>query len=142
MRISDWSSDVCSSDLLADEAGRQRNAGQRQQHRGQDRREIRTAPEQAAIIVDRIGIAFSHRTGTERDDAERADRGDDVGQQVSPDRLDRKRPAGDQRHHAITEMRDRRIRSEEHTSELQSLMRISYAVFSLKKNNNIYDPLN
>src|SRR3546814_3987038 len=27
------------------------------------------------------------------------------------------------------------IRSEEHTSELQSLMRISYAVFCLKKNN-------
>src|SRR3546814_8542446 len=36
----------------------------------------------------------------------------------------------------------RTIRSEEHTSELQSLMRISYAVFCLKKkkkkNNNIY----
>src|SRR3546814_14923516 len=30
---------------------------------------------------------------------------------------------------------DRRIRSEEHTSELQSLMRISYAVFCLKKKN-------
>src|SRR3546814_10879239 len=29
--------------------------------------------------------------------------------------------------------RDRQIRSEEHTSELQSLMRISYAVFCLKK---------
>src|SRR3546814_6658488 len=29
-------------------------------------------------------------------------------------------------------------RSEEHTSELQSLMRISYAVFCLKKTNNIY----
>src|SRR3546814_11401277 len=29
-----------------------------------------------------------------------------------------------------------RIRSEEHTSELQSLMRISYAVFCLKKNKN------
>src|SRR3546814_3414035 len=29
---------------------------------------------------------------------------------------------------------DRRGRSEEHTSELQSLMRISYAVFCLKKN--------
>src|SRR3546814_9272149 len=28
-------------------------------------------------------------------------------------------------------------KSEEHTSELQSLMRISYAVFCLKKNNNI-----
>src|SRR3546814_1322900 len=30
-------------------------------------------------------------------------------------------------------MRRHRIRSEEHTSELQSLMRISYAVFCLKK---------
>src|SRR3546814_20763688 len=29
--------------------------------------------------------------------------------------------------------RDGRLRSEEHTSELQSLMRISYAVFCLKK---------
>src|SRR3546814_5523685 len=29
------------------------------------------------------------------------------------------------------------VRSEEHTSELQSLMRISYAVFCLKKNNDI-----
>src|SRR3546814_8900293 len=29
----------------------------------------------------------------------------------------------------------RGVRSEEHTSELQSLMRISYAVFSLKKKN-------
>src|SRR3546814_1802672 len=31
-----------------------------------------------------------------------------------------------------------RPRSEEHTSELQSLMRISYAVFCLKKKNNTY----
>src|SRR3546814_2277924 len=31
--------------------------------------------------------------------------------------------------------RVRNFRSEEHTSELQSLMRISYAVFCLKKNN-------
>src|SRR3546814_10455843 len=30
-------------------------------------------------------------------------------------------------------------RSEEHTSELQSLMRISYAVFCLKKKNDKYD---
>src|SRR3546814_8304498 len=30
------------------------------------------------------------------------------------------------------------LRSEEHTSELQSLMRISYAVFCLKKKNYIY----
>src|SRR3546814_6475489 len=32
----------------------------------------------------------------------------------------------------------RPVRSEEHTSELQSLMRISYAVFCLKKNNKFY----
>src|SRR3546814_5212099 len=33
-----------------------------------------------------------------------------------------------------------RMRSEEHTSELQSLMRISYAVFCLKKNKNSKRP--
>src|SRR3546814_5815704 len=40
----------------------------------------------------------------------------------------------------IAELRDPQ-RSEEHTSELQSLMRISYAVFCLKKNiNTNYTP--
>src|SRR3546814_6326703 len=34
------------------------------------------------------------------------------------------------------DFRDVGARSEEHTSELQSLMRISYAVFCLKKKNN------
>src|SRR3546814_8833858 len=34
------------------------------------------------------------------------------------------------------------LRSEEHTSELQSLMRISYAVFCLKKKNNTYSCTN
>src|SRR3546814_5354823 len=33
---------------------------------------------------------------------------------------------------------NRRLRSEEHTSGLQSLMRISYAVFCLKKKTNKY----
>src|SRR3546814_6364088 len=33
---------------------------------------------------------------------------------------------------------DHQARSEEHTSELQSLMRISYAVFCLKKKNKTY----
>src|SRR3546814_6490340 len=37
---------------------------------------------------------------------------------------------------SATPLRDRR-RSEEHTSELQSLMRNSYAVFCLKKKNKI-----
>src|SRR3546814_6217669 len=36
--------------------------------------------------------------------------------------------------------RNRITRSEEHTSELQSLMRISYAVFSLKKKKTLYHP--
>src|SRR3546814_3408582 len=43
-------------------------------------------------------------------------------QRVAPDALDDEELA---------------MRSEEHTSELQSLMRISYAVFRLKKKNNI-----
>src|SRR3546814_6560245 len=37
---------------------------------------------------------------------------------------------------ADAERENRRERSEEHTSELQSLMRISYAVFCLKKKKN------
>src|SRR3546814_3448661 len=35
--------------------------------------------------------------------------------------------------HGVRAGQDRAARSEEHTSELQSLMRISYAVFCLKK---------
>src|SRR3546814_1780072 len=45
----------------------------------------------------------------------------------------------------VTEAEGRRTaavtRSEEHTSELQSLMRISYAVFCLKKKNKTYDKI-
>src|SRR3546814_10779646 len=37
------------------------------------------------------------------------------------------------------EVTRRRIRSEEHTSELQSLMRISYAVFCLKKKKELHN---
>src|SRR3546814_10532226 len=38
---------------------------------------------------------------------------------------------------AVHSMKDVETRSEEHTSELQSLMRLSYAVFCLKKKNTI-----
>src|SRR3546814_9619516 len=38
--------------------------------------------------------------------------------------------------HGDAHLLQRKKRSEEHTSELQSLMRISYAVFCLKKKNN------
>src|SRR3546814_1758730 len=40
-------------------------------------------------------------------------------------------------HHAGQQARPHHRRSEEHTSELQSLMRISYAVFCLKKKKTI-----
>src|SRR3546814_5667900 len=86
MRISDWSSDVCSSDLPSaddDAADRPGRAG---------REDPRTGPED-----ERGGRALAWPVGR---DAECG--------------------AG---------------RSEEHTSELQSLMRISYAVFCLKKKN-------
>src|SRR3546814_10542155 len=46
--------------------------------------------------------------------------------------------------HIAAELRgngDAPLRSEEHTSELQSLMRISYAVFCLKKKNQINDEM-
>src|SRR3546814_2932548 len=54
--------------------------------------------------------------------SEAADCGDDIGPKLLP-------YAGDENLDRV------RIRSEEHTSELQSLMRISYAVFCLKKKN-------
>src|SRR3546814_8824706 len=52
----------------------------------------------------------------------------DAGRRGHPAGLPDRAAQGGQRHAA-------RDRSEEHTSELQSLMRISYAVFCLKKKN-------
>src|SRR3546814_3110192 len=98
MRISDWSSDVCSSDLV----------GPRIEHTGDVARpRMRLAvigePEAAMRIEDDVVGATQRRAGG-----------------LGVERLDR--TAG-----------DIDARSEEHTSELQSLMRISYAVFCLKK---------
>src|SRR3546814_1420936 len=45
-------------------------------------------------------------------------------------------------HNAAYDFNDELIRSEEHTSELQSLMRISYADFCLKKKKNDKDTIN
>src|SRR3546814_3177453 len=120
MRISDWSSDVCSSDLARPDI-RQNNPA------------LWTP---AGVTTDGSGqaaIFFIHPTSyLERskwnaplDDKESADRArlfiqgqasafNNAGQIWAP------------RYRQAT-------RSEEHTSELQSLMRISYAVFCLKK---------
>src|SRR3546814_3676413 len=114
MRISDWSSDVCSSDLIA-LARTQRPAGStndRHVKRGKtDRREgeIRGSSP-CRRSDDREPGAFS-RQGFKM-----------LGQSAD-------------REVAVHALRPR-FRSEEHTSELQSLMRISYAVFCLKKKNN------
>src|SRR3546814_1495136 len=45
---------------------------------------------------------------------------------------------GGERNHPARAALVRIVRSEEHTSELQSLMRISYAVFCLKKKNKTH----
>src|SRR3546814_3226115 len=49
------------------------------------------------------------------------------------------RQAGARPHLHLIAFRDGHGRSEEHTSELQSLMRISYAVFCLKKKKKKYN---
>src|SRR3546814_5369348 len=119
MRISDWSSDVCSSDLGLIE-GRA------------DRRLL--------CIVEQLGIDCAPSAIDEpiefcacgRHQPETVKRG--AGRKTRGDLLFELRPvpARDHRH-----IRDgEQSRSEEHTSELQSLMRNSYAVFCLKKKKN------
>src|SRR3546814_10609271 len=101
LRISDWSSDVCSSDLGA------------------------LAPRHGLAIAERFEaqiVAVAAAIQAETEEHRRAE--------------DRRRLPRRQREPrgVPQERRDsRRFRSEEHTSELQSLMRISYAVFCLKK---------
>src|SRR3546814_5088434 len=117
MRISYWSSDVCSSYLvlhLVQEAGLflactyQRLERAQTVPQGRDRRRRRP-------------FGISRRQCRGRDDAEAFWRS---GRLV---RRDGRRSC------QISRRTRRQTRSEEHTSELQSLMRISYAVFCLKK---------
>src|SRR3546814_8310993 len=105
MRISDWSSDVCSSDL-------------------------RIIGDEAAVIAPVRGIdghiGYSRRI-------ELAD-----GQALATHFFRQERQC---RLHPVLDVDDCLVgieRSEEHTSELQSLMRISYAVFCLKKKKKKY----
>src|SRR3546814_5494102 len=113
MRISDWSSDVCSSDL------------------GVERREA-----DAAAAYDRDGLARRHLARVEDRPRARRHRAADhrgaVEWHVGVDRD--ARMFVDE--HRFGKGRKVEHRSEEHTSELQSLMRISYAVFCLKKKKN------
>src|SRR3546814_6181095 len=115
MRISDWSSDVCSSDLVA------------KIHPGSFRLDEH--------LRERGGIAEAEVEPLPRDRKDAVRRITDQRQQfggdrrgvVEAERIARARLEGRQR--------AEETRSEEHTSELQSLMRIAYDVFCLKKTN-------
>src|SRR3546814_2954940 len=120
MRISDWSSDVCSSDLPTAPLLRGPWAVPPRSCRHEQADRLR-------------GDAL-----TATDEAQRF-----AGRGLDADRVDvDTKVLRDQRAHRIgmrTDLRpladhgDVGVRSEEHPSELQSLMRISYAVFCLKK---------
>src|SRR3546814_4342484 len=128
MRISDWSSDVCSSDLcscvcdVVPQSGRGPPglgllcASRQRQRQLLDR--VRCHRRQMRDLLDRnrqLDLADAAHEFTRGDlDLHARERGADAAM------------------HADTESDvAREIRSEEHTSELQSLMRIPYAVFCL-----------
>src|SRR3546814_1158782 len=100
MRISDWSSDVCSSDLVGDIVVTARRVSE----------SLQTTP-----------VAVTAVTG----DALVARGVSDVSaiQQIAPNVTFNPTASNSGSSNAAV------VRSEEHTSELQSLMRISYAVF-------------
>src|SRR3546814_10701664 len=120
MRISDWSSDVCSSDLANRLAGGGDDALDHRVGLGVHRRSIQRLvavgdAQEAGALLEGLLAKPRHF------------------QQVAaaPDRA-----VGVAVHDDVAGHRRRQPghpRSEEHTSELQSLMRISYAVFCLNK---------
>src|SRR3546814_6494972 len=103
MRISDWSSYVCSSDL--------RGLGDR----------VNALPQTRLQAID-AGDVDDHATAIGLHLLRGQRRQFEVTPQIDLHGL------VDHRHRGLGDRR-----SEEHTSELQSLMRISYAVFCLKK---------
>src|SRR3546814_6459149 len=111
MRISDWSSDVCSSDLLTKDElvkvhGICGNVLHARNPFGKPIDHESFAKDIAGWIEKVIRLLNSHEIKLIGDD-----------------------------HIYVVNMKEHgRDRSEEHTSELQSLMRISYAVFCLKQN--------
>src|SRR3546814_6488790 len=126
MRISDWSSDVCSSDLREDRlalvplnfpSGRTAICHLRRL------REVDRANRtgQRAAIGAAIGNRRARLIGPRARRSRKI-----IARRAIIDRGSRRRR--DDRARRTVERR-----SEEHTSELQSLMRISYAVFCLKK---------
>src|SRR3546814_3662752 len=125
MRTSDWSSDVCSSDLLADD-------------------HVLAIDRNAAELLLVAGVAHAVRGGAGAQHGQRGVRAEaehlrvaDAGLLADTDRHAGVGVAAVDAGNILLVQVDAvggvGGRSEEHTSELQSLMRISYAVFCLKK---------
>src|SRR3546814_8015483 len=130
MRISDWSSDVCSSDLTNVGGGRWPRCPKRCRRRTatQSRRRARAADArlQPPMKVSNSSFTFSTTMTDAITQASDASHGAITKRPIFS-RSVTKRTSG------ITANGSCIDRSEEHTAELQSLMRQSYAVFCLKK---------
>src|SRR3546814_5698694 len=123
MRISDWSSDVCSSDLR--KAASALNRPPVEVVRRSHKADAKHGEADLAEIAVRNADARRHKADSGA--AHRCGKQPVVAQITAP-----QRPGGKDDRNAKADLMDKR-RSEEHTSELQSLMRISSAVFCLKK---------
>src|SRR3546814_4984575 len=119
MRISDWSSDVCSSDLVS---------AVQPTWLGTSRRTIHESPASGCSTGSPIGGGGSALRACERHCVDRHGNGRDWRGGCSAACVRKNRRA-----RRTSPSSAIGPRSEEHTSELQSLMRISYAVFCLKK---------
>src|SRR3546814_10884677 len=132
MRISDWSSDVCSSDLIHAEPSEeplQYQINSITQGATCTTRQPNDSPPAQPTEAQEIAGIDRHSHPLHAPARLSNGRGDHIFA------VGRRRCRHDQ--HKIRLRRVREQRSEEHTSELQSLMRISYAVFCLKKKKNI-----
>src|SRR3546814_1055665 len=119
MRISDWSSDVCSSDLQFVLGCRLAGSGGRR-------------IDHLDIDAVRPGERFLE-AGAQRSEAVEADAGGQRRLQRRGERVGIEgRADGEAQRLLHLAQEAGRLRSEEHTSELQSLMRTSYAGFCLK----------
>src|SRR3546814_3998343 len=124
MRISDWSSDVCSSDLGSHHLREQDHAGLGGAV-GPEHREALLAGLARHVADAPADLGVDHALGRGLGDEPRAG-------EVHVEHL-AELVGGNADQRSDAEAHAAAPRSEEQTSELQSLMRISYAVFCLKK---------
>src|SRR3546814_7941457 len=139
MRISDWSSDVCSSDLVPDTHASERRQLTAVIEENGIRREIRgsgNGPIAAFVAALRNDCGLEIKVHDYHEHAIGAGADARAVAYVEAEAADGRITWGVGQHPNIVVACLEAVvsaRSEEHTSELQSLMRISYAVFCLKK---------